>query len=148
MILKLKRFGSIPKFGTWGELTIRGEVFATVEQPWADNTPFKSCIPDGVYTLEPHESKKYGYTWAMVNKQNRVYHYDDPNARRFACLIHSGNFAHQVQGCIALGREIDYIQGYLGVTNSRASMDKLRNLLSGVERHTIEIEGLNLPNKP
>lgn len=145
MFLKLTRYGSIPKIGTFGKLEIKDRVFYTVEKPWQNNEPFKSCIPGGLYTLETHVSRKYGNTWAIVNESLGIYHNHDIKAERYACLIHAANWPRQVQGCIGVGQEIEHISGELGVTSSRASMDKLRELLSAGENHTLEIEGLYLP---
>jgi len=68
---KILRYGSIPTMGTFGELKLWNDmelVFTayTVERPWLNNTPFKSCIPAGNYILEMHASEKYPGCYAMV----------------------------------------------------------------------------------
>ena len=50
---------------------------------------------------------------------------EDPEAARFGILIHSANFPRQVNGCIAPGLGMGWIQGELGVSASR---DALRML--------------------
>ena len=49
----LTRFTSTDH-GTFGKLYVGDKTFFTVEKPWLNNTPFKSCIPSGEYKLIPH----------------------------------------------------------------------------------------------
>ena len=90
--------------GAFGILEVRGKVYHTVEKPWDNNQPFKSCIPAGEYTLVPHSSLKYGEVLCMVNEEIGVTHWQDVNSKRYACLIHPANYAKDVEGCVGLGR--------------------------------------------
>lgn len=136
MNLTLTRYGSIPKKGTFGELEIDGLKLYSIEREWINNEPGISCIPDGVYKLEPHSSRKFGETWALVNEAKGVYHYDHDNAIRFAILFHVANWQKDLQGCIGLGRNIG---DSWNVSSSRHAMDYFLALLPKDEDHTLTI---------
>jgi hypothetical protein len=120
----------------------------TIERPWIP-TPLsrggrkgESCIPRGIYKLERHNSEAHPDTWALVNPDLDVIHYEDrerPNARCLV-LIHSGNYARELRGCIAPGlrRTID-ADGYHIVTSSRLAMLEIKRLVLPGENHTLEI---------
>lgn len=101
---------SLGPIAATGKLTIGELTVNTLEDEWAGNKPFKSCIPAGEYRLVPHQSDKYGRIWAMVNPDLDVYHQpaDIPKEKlgkaRFACLfVHSGNTDDDVEGCVCVG---------------------------------------------
>lgn len=51
---------------TDGILTMpSGREFYTLEQAWRNNRPFDSCIPDGVYLIEPYKSPKFGDVYIL-----------------------------------------------------------------------------------
>jgi hypothetical protein len=54
--------------------------------------------------------------------------------------MHTGNFTHQILGCILVGDGLKYVDGdtILDVTNSRNTLNKLLALLP--ERFTVTIE--------
>lgn len=79
----------------------------SLERPWADNKPFVSCIPKGVYTLEPHEYKGKINTFALVNEELGVTHWQENHSTRYAILIHPANRPEELAGCIAPGLEYD-----------------------------------------
>lgn len=147
MNLVLTRYGSIPGHGTPGELVIAGLIRChTIEQIWQDNKPFVSCVPDGEYQLVPHNSDKYGATWALVNPDLGVAHYPTSGIARYACLFHSANWAHQLQGCIAPGNEIAAAvdtrhtsESRLMVTQSRRTLQRMLDILSDEQEHTLQI---------
>lgn len=126
-MIKLTRFGSIPDVGVFGQLDIGVQKYFTVEQPWRDNKPFVSCIPAGEYIFIPHSSPRYGETYALIG--DTVSQYQDDNHARYACLIHAANWPEDVQGCIGVGDSLTYINGKLGVTNSRNSVENLKRYL-------------------
>mgnify|MGYP000347692239 CR=1 FL=1 len=133
MDIKLKRFISTD-LGTFGILTVGDKRFFTVEKPWVNNTPEISCIPSGEYTLEPHQSHKYGDVLCMVS--DTVTHYKEAHSKRFACLIHVANYEKDVLGCIGLGEK------YLGhmVTSSKKSIKEFYGLCGPQKEHTLIIE--------
>ena len=133
----LRRFRSDSK-GTFGTLELDGQVFFTVERPWENNLPFVSCIPEGDYSLIPYKSDKYGNVLVMVNNELGITHYKEPHSNRYACLIHTANYPHDVEGCIGLGD--NYIEEKNMVTNSRQSIIDFYNIVSPEETHELIIE--------
>ena len=87
-----------------------------LELPWANNTRFISCIPAGVYSLEPRFTEHRGKHLSVCGVKNRD-----------LILIHAGNYAKDTKGCILPGdtfRDIDD-DGHLDVTNSRKTLNRL-----------------------
>ena len=92
----------------------------TLELPWRDNHPEKSCIPAGqyfsMYKYSPH-FKSYLYHLLDVSKRSDI-------------LIHSGNhagdadkgFLSDVTGCILLGTTKGYLAGQLSVLSSKLAL--------------------------
>ncbi len=128
-ILVLERYCYSGGMGTFGR--IRGAPFEafTVEQPWRGNRPFVSCVPEAVYELVPYSSEKYPHTFALVNPDARVFARMEDRERdddRYACVIHSANWARQLQGCVAAGDgEGADRSGEWMVTNSAATVRRL-----------------------
>jgi len=108
---------------TLGLLHLGRYSLATVEQPWNDNVPFKSCVPVGFYHLAPHDGTKYRKTWALVGEH--VSAQEEMNVARYTCVLHVANAATEVQGCIAPG--MSHKAG--AVVYSRPAMDALRGVL-------------------
>jgi hypothetical protein len=112
-----------------------GSRLATIEQPWNNNKPFSSCIPEGIYDLVYHNGNKYKNTYALVNPSLHVYHLPEDRGSdttgRYACVFHSANWASQLLGCIAPGlrrhpmvnRESNQLEQ--AVASSRLAMEKL-----------------------
>lgn len=137
---------------TMGELSFttpaESYLAQTMERPWIP-TPLsrggrkgESCVPAGVYRLERHSSEAHPDTWALVNPELDVLHYEDPmrpNVRALV-LIHVGNYCRESRGCIlpGYGRAIDD-QGIRMVTQSRRAMVDLKRLLPYDDGHTLEI---------
>lgn len=137
-------------FGTFGKLDVRlnlqhpkasagvllGE-FYTVEQPWTENTPFKSCIPAGEYFLVPYVSPKYNLTYMIIGGQVGPDIGNDTILRE-DCLIHVANYPRNVQGCIGVGKEYTTTPEPM-VTNSRDSIEALKELAPVSEIHRLSI---------
>ena len=94
--------------------------FWSVERPWLDNKPNISCIPLGDYKLKWRESPKFGPTWQLEDVPGRTH-----------ILIHSANFAYQLQGCIALGT--DLMGDTIAVANSRKAVNLFEEVTEGGE---------------
>ena len=107
-------------YGTFGSLLDDNgdSLCVTVELPWRDNEPQKSCIPAGVYNVIPHNSPAHPDTWEISGVPGRS-----------EILIHSANFPDELLGCVGAGQAISMIEGKLGVTNSVQTLDKLREVL-------------------
>lgn len=126
----------------------------TMERPWVpiDAAPCGqkgvSCVPKGLYDLVVHDSEAHPRTWALVNPDLWVYHWDQdvPKPRfglaRTLVLIHAANYASELRGCIApgKGRAIDSGNRRM-VLSSRAAMAELQSLLpwSSNTKHQLEI---------
>lgn len=143
--------------GTYGILYVEGRQFPSVEQPWNDNTPFESCIPEGTYTVSPRMSPRFGDCFILsggtVVKEER----EAKDGQRYLCLIHSANWADQLQGCIAFGSRRDFMpttirKGVkaLGVTDSARTLRVLLDLLGDKEweLRIVQCEGAKAPKAP
>lgn len=139
MILMLTRQPVQPAaYCTMGELQIPdGPKFYTVELPWVPaaagihcGLQGLSCIGLGIYRLEPRETEARGYHWILSNPELRVYRQprEVPAGvyARSLILIHAANWAHELLGCIAPGKDKGVIGIEWGVAQSRAAMLELR----------------------
>ena len=102
--ITLKRHSYHPA-ATVGSISIenkRGEsdlIFHTIERPWLNNKPFKSCVPEGEYMVNPYSSEKFPGVYELQNVPGRT-----------KILIHTANYASEVQGCIGLGLGIPALE--------------------------------------
>jgi hypothetical protein len=99
-----------------GIMVIDNLPFYTIEKPWLDNTPFKSCIPEGDYVCKKYTSKRFPDVWEVKDVPNRTH-----------ILLHKGNYEKDVVGCIAVGLSISK-NSYM-VSNSAIAFDSLRKML-------------------
>jgi hypothetical protein len=140
---------------TRGYLTVGDLRLATIEEPWrpdpdgpggqkleADRAA--SCVPDGIYRVEPHDGAAFQDVWALVNPRLGVYRWpgDIPKGQpwgRSAILIHSGNSVDDIVGCIAVGLAHERIGGKAWVSNSKRALSQLRGVLGTSAIHQITI---------
>ena len=109
-MMELVRFGLF-KDRTIGRLTYNDEHFYTVERPWLDNRQNISSIPPGFYQLGRVDSPRFGpNTWEIQGVSGRSH-----------ILIHVGNTAADVIGCIAIGMGL--FPQLQGVSNSKAAIE-------------------------
>ena len=126
MQLQLTRFAHYPD-RTIGLMELGGRHWYTVERPWLDNAPNISCIPTGEYTMQKVTSPRFGPdTWEVMDVPGRTH-----------ILIHSANWAKQLEGCIAPGRGL--FANLDGVTNSRNALGELERITSDIETMTLAI---------
>jgi hypothetical protein len=116
---------------TLGRLELKGidnaAEFWTIENPWQDNEPDVSCIPEGSYAMERYQSPSHGAnTWQLVDVPNRTY-----------IQLHVANYASDVLGCIGLG--IGVMSNLVGVSNSRNAIDMLYSITDGMDEAGITI---------
>jgi len=128
MKITLQRFAYLDD-GTFGRLSIEDKIFYTVECPWKNNQTFVSCIPEGQYELESHDSSKYGEVYALINSSLGVTHYKEPDSTRYACLIHAANWPKDVQGCIGPGMSFAIRNNKMQTISSRDALEKILNLI-------------------
>ncbi|MDB6104029.1 MAG: hypothetical protein JWO52_4028 [Gammaproteobacteria bacterium] len=114
MYLSLVRDTATPGYSL-GVLTAGALAFQSIERPWIDAPPGlgghlqTSCVPAGVYELVLHNSPKHAKAFALVNPHLDVFHQPGdvpPDRRSYArtdVLLHPGNFAAELLGCVALG---------------------------------------------
>lgn len=88
----------------------------TLELSWVENERRVSCIPQGVYFVDPRTSEKFGNHFIVQGVP-----------RRDAILLHPGNTYRDTEGCILCG--YDYADmdndGHLDVIKSRFVFDRL-----------------------
>lgn len=148
MKLTLRRERNQPEAScTLGLLFVGGLSLCTIERPWipSPNTrgglDSKSCVPCGTYKLVRHDSDAHPMTWALVNKDLDVNHWEDPHhpELRALVLIHVANWARELRGCIAVGtRSGKGINGYQ-VFDSKKAMHLLQAAIPWTDEHTLEI---------
>lgn len=109
--LTLKR--QYQKTQTLGILTGPGISLVTMELKWLNNTPQKSCIPEGTYVALPRSSPKYGKHFHIQNVPNRD-----------LILVHPANFSSELKGCIGAAKAFGDINsdGIMDVTSSKAAL--------------------------
>jgi len=103
----------------------------TLELPYKDNQKNISCIPAGKYPIKHRESKKYGKHLHIQKVTGRTY-----------ILMHSANFFHQLEGCIAVGKEFMHIDDdqQIDISASKLTLKRIVSLLDADEEHKIVIK--------
>jgi hypothetical protein len=123
--------------GTFGALYIDGERFcATCEQPWNNNEPDSSCIPEGDYELLPYDSPAHGPTVVFHNPDLGIFGLPTMipigQSGRSLCEVHNANWPFQVKGCVAVGSNIAEISpNGRGVSDSVGTFASLRTRWGG-----------------
>ena len=123
-IITLKRFAMTDK-GTFGNmLDEQGyPVCSTVERPWKNNEKGVSCIPPGEYQCKTRQSERFKRTlYEVLGVLNRDY-----------ILIHAGNTAMDVEGCILVGLGWVNMLNWPAVTQSKVTLEAFMNRLMGQE---------------
>lgn len=129
MIHTIKRLPST-EFGVFGYANFGGAEFVSVERPWLNNQRGISCIPCGEYELVKHHSAKHPNSFALVNEETGVFHFDHYAAKRTAILIHVANTMDDLNGCIGLGMKFGCLEGKWAVLRSKLAVN---TALSAVE---------------
>lgn len=100
----------------------------TLEDPWNNNAPFKSCIPIGHYHCRRINSPKFGDTFEVVNVPGRSH-----------ILFHAGNTWEDTEGCILLGSRWDQVDGKTVIRDSRAALLKFMERMRGYDAFNLNI---------
>lgn len=101
----------------------------TLELEDDNNTKQKSCIPKGNYNVVKRHSAKFNDHFHILNVPNREY-----------ILIHAGNYHRDILGCVLVGSAYQHLDndGYIDITNSKVTLNKLLALLPDSFKLTIE----------
>lgn len=154
LVLRLKRdTNQLEPYCTLGTIALEGAdspVFQTVERPWLAGPPGtvcgrkdQSCIGAGTYQLETRFTEARGVHFMVSNPALGIYRYpsDIPAGAygRSLVLIHAANWAHELMGCIAPGARRQYMDGELGVADSRQSLRALIMLTEPSAERILEV---------
>lgn len=92
----------------------------TLEMPWRDNLPQKSCFPEGIYQVVYRHSPKH----------EDHYHILDVPGRELI-LFHPATFVHQLLGCTIPGARFTDLNadGIPDIVNTRATLNKMLAVL-------------------
>lgn len=117
--------------GTFGWLLLAGLVFFcyTGELPWRGNASSISCVPAGTYRAVLTYSPRFGYALYLVG----------PVPARAGIRVHPANlmgdaslgFKCQLNGCIALGERLGWIDGQKAVLVSVPAVRRLADHFGG-----------------
>lgn len=124
--------------GTFGRLYVGNFACWTVEREWYDNKPYVSCLPDGVYHLEPYVSPRFGHTFALT-QPGCVTLSQQATSRRWGCIFHGANRASELQGCIAPGQALWYYKDQWAVADSNAALNELLRAISATGARCLTI---------
>lgn len=147
MNLELVRLAYLPT-STLGLWRVGAERFETIERPWiADpdgpgGEAQQSCIPDGLYTLRPWESPKFGPVYLFESPELGVYATDKPPGAKYGrthVLLHAANEVRELLGCVAPGMRAGIVDGKHWVYESRRALARISELLGRVDVHSVTI---------
>lgn len=107
--------------GTFGLLRFGGDAVYTLELPWRDNAPKRSCIPAGVYACCIVQSPRFGRVYEITNVLGRSH-----------VLAHPANLAGdadkgyttQLEGCIAPAMRLGRMKNKAGAMQAAALVSK------------------------
>lgn len=119
--------------GTFSRWTVDDEPFCVgVELPWLNNREDVSCVPAGTYFADLVDSPAHGLVYELRGVPQRT-----------NIQIHVANFAHELRGCLAPGKEISTFRGGVkGVTFSRVTLGKLMEEVGGEKTIQVCIHAL------
>lgn len=138
MKLILDRFclGREGDMGTFAVLRFNHRRFVTVEPNWRGNAVNVSCIPTGSYALnwrrsgvvERASGGMFKYGWEVAAVPNRSY-----------IMLHPGNHMDHLEGCIAPGVGLGYIDDLWAVTDSREAFKQIMGAIPRDEDNTLMV---------
>lgn len=144
-MITLERFAYSPH-GTFGRLIVPNKIACfTVERPWAENRAGESCIPEGRYQLRMRPSPvvkrssggEFLQGWEVVDVPGRS-----------LIMLHPGNTALDVQGCISPGDSLGCVEGRWAVLRSRETFKALMSALAGLDGWNLEITSIRAGQLP
>lgn len=99
----------------------------TLELPYKGNQPSISCIPKGIYKVQPYTSDRYRDVFQIMDVPGRT-----------AILIHAGNTCHDTEGCVLPGLKYGKLHGVDAVLESRNALNFLKENVN-YESFTLEV---------
>ena len=108
----------------------------SIERGWVNNENMISCYPEGTYEIVLEYSPRFKQPlWEIKGIEGRS-----------ECKIHAANFARELNGCTALGKNRSDIDkdGSLDVTSSRDTMKLFHEVMGSQTKSTIKV--INLEN--
>jgi len=123
--IELKRFYRDKDrcLGVWTMDELEWPLF-TLEPSWKENKKDESCIPEGVYSLEPYYSPENGGCFEIKDVPERT-----------LIRVHIANWVRDTDGCICIGKVIDVgreggmTKKELGVFDSQNAMKELLEII-------------------
>jgi len=117
------RFSRLQVGGSWIEPGAF-ECF-TGENPWKNNLPYISCIPEGTYNIVLGTFHRGGYpTYEILDVPGRT-----------LIKFHRGTSMLNVWGCIAMGMKLEWA----GVSSSKRAHDSFMEAMNGTRVGAITI---------
>ena len=128
MVIKLNR--EYKEKATTGIISIAGEeICYSLERPWDSNKKGISCIPEGEYPLTLKMYGRWHDQWKDKDWYRGVILLIG-TAPRSEILIHTANYVHQLNGCIAPGTTTDVADGIPCVWRSTKALMKLYPIIA------------------
>ena len=132
---------------SYGALAAGTTTVQTIERPWVPapdhlgGTNHISCVPVGTYELVLHDSEKHPQTWALVNPDLGVFHWEVPAGIGGRCLVllHPANVAPELDGCIAPGLVRGQLNGMPAVLQSKDAFAAIKAAVPWTTGHTLTI---------
>jgi hypothetical protein len=93
------------------------ELCKTLENPWKNNAPNISCIPEGIFRCKKDDTGKFQF-----------YKILDVGGRS-GVEIHNGNKEQHTKGCILVGEDWIFMDKELAISNSKKTIKKLKGIL-------------------
>jgi hypothetical protein len=128
---------------TMGQLSVDDRSWPTIERPWAPSSASisgmkgASCVPLGDYRVTKYNSDAHPNVFALSSPKLGVYVTESevpPSlalTARTRVLIHPANWASELRGCVAPGKQrAKGPDGLWMVKASRDAMNEIRNALS------------------
>jgi len=119
------------RFARFGDEGIAGHLIAstfrccTLELPWRENRRDVSSIPAGKYDLVSAPAKSTFYL-----ESDGISVHDKPGVARWGIRFDRANWAHELLGCIAVGRGLGFLNGMVAVQDSQVAREKLVDTLN------------------
>lgn len=104
-------------FGTYGTLSLGEFRCFTIERPDLGNTPWLSCIPEGLYKAHRGEFSRGRPPYPNLEIE------DVPG--RSGIEVHGANLPDELNGCIALAEALKWQTDAIRGTYSKRALQKL-----------------------